>query len=83
MTRPLNVNGLLSLERFLIGWLALEEWSALGECEGAALSHLALLGLVEYGHAPPYTGRTGVRLTAKGFEANAELKRLAATEANP
>lgn len=52
---------------FVLEWLSKEEWSAYGECEGAALSSLLDDGLAVLAHKPP-TGRTGVAITPSGLQ---------------
>jgi hypothetical protein len=44
---PIPPGGLTSQEKFLLEWLSKEDFSALGECEGQALTVLINCGLVE------------------------------------
>lgn len=47
VARNLPPGGLTSQERFLLEWLSKEDFSALGECEGQALTVLINCGLAE------------------------------------
>lgn len=51
---------------FVLEWLSKEDWSAYGECEGAALNSLIADGFAILAHEPP-TGRTGVAITESGL----------------
>lgn len=56
--------------RFLLDWLAKEDWSQVGECSGPELDYLLEHRLAEYGPANPRGNDfRSVRLTDAGREA--------------
>lgn len=61
---------LTSGARFLLDWLAKEDWSQVGECKGSELDHLITSRLAEYGPAHPRGDDfRAVRLTEAGHAA--------------
>lgn len=61
-----TADDLTSEEKFLLRWLAKENFSAYGECHGYALNVLLNTGLAQVDHSPP-SDYARVSVTEAGF----------------